>query len=490
MLKIRRSSRVGLFIILMVCALLITANVAYSGSISNEDISGKIDQYIFDQLAANDRTNVFVKMATDAKLADAEKIPDRVNRLQFVYDALTTHAKQSQRAIRRFLNRRGVRYQVFWINNSIYLYDVDQALIETLAGRYDVAYIRGDHKVPLHLPVRIEASSDLTESIEWNVSRINADDVWATGNTGEGIVVANIDTGVRYSHEALVEQYRGSNGDGTFNHDYNWFDPKMNLSAPADNVGHGTHTMGTMVGGDGPGPFGEDIGVAPGASWIATKGCGFIFCTDFRLIASAQWIACPTKVDGTDPDCSKAPHVVNNSWGGGGGDDWYQSYVRSWLMAGISPVFSIGNSGPKCNTAGSPGDYFLVAGVGATDINDLLTDFSSKGPGNFRWLKPDFVAPGDYVRSSVRNNDSAYAIYSGTSMSAPHVSGTIALMLSANPDAGLVDLYKSLATTTVRDMGAPPDPGICDGRSYDVYPNAIYGWGLIDAAAAVASINQ
>ena len=234
----------------------------------------------------------------------------------------------------------------------------------------------------------------------------------------------------------------------------------------------------------------EDIGVAPGAGWIATKGCGFIFCSDFRLIASAQWIACPTKVDGTDPDCSKAPHVVNNSWGGGGGDTWYQSYVRSWLMAGIAPVFSIGNSGSNCMTAGSPGDYFLVTGVGATDFDDVLTDFSSKGPGNFRWLKPDFVAPGGYIRSSVRNNDSAYAIYSGTSMSAPHVSGTIALMLSANPDSGLVDLYKSLATTTVRDMGAPPDPGICGGRSYDVYPNAIYGWGLIDASAAVASINQ
>jgi subtilisin family serine protease len=113
---------------------------------------------------------------------------------------------------------------------------------------------------------------------EWGVERIGAPDAWADGVLGQGIVVANLDGGVEYSHEALVGSYRGNNGDGTFTHDYNWWDPTgICGSEPCDNTGHGTHTMGTIVGGDGPGPFTPDIGVAPGARWIAAKGCEDLF---------------------------------------------------------------------------------------------------------------------------------------------------------------------------------------------------------------------
>jgi len=448
----------------------------------------KIDPYVLEQLASDGVANIFVKLDSDADLGSAEGIRDRVRRLNFVHKALVEHAARTQQEAIGFLTERGSRFVAFWINNSIYVFAADLALVETLAQRDDVAYIRGDHQVPLHKPAEANMEADSVLAIEWNVAKINADDVWNMGYTGEGIVVANIDTGVRYTHEALVEHYRGNNGDGTFSHDYNWFDPMMDLSEPSDQASHGSHTMGTMVGGDGLGPFSQDVGVAPGAQWIASKGCGILFCSDFRLISSAQWIACPTKVDGTEPDCSKAPHVVNNSWGGGGGDNWYESYVRSWLMAGIFPVFSIGNSGPACSTAGSPGDYNLVAGVGATDVNDVLADFSSKGPGTFRRLKPDFVAPGEAVRSSVATGDSAYDVFSGTSMAAPHISGTFALLLSANPDAGLIDLYNALRTTAVTSLGAPPGPDACGGRNFDSYPNAIYGWGRVDAAAAVQAI--
>jgi subtilisin family serine protease len=448
---------------------------------------GQIDPFVLDELAAKGRVNVFVKMVEEAALETDEQGVSPMERVQAVHDRLTVQATSSQENITRFLDSQGIPYTSFWINNSLYVYQADLALVRALAQREDVAYVRGDHQVPRLLPV-VHESTPQHATVEWGLQKINADDVWATGHTGQGVVVASIDTGVRYTHEALVNQYRGNNGDGTFSHDYNWWDPLRTYAAPTDLSGHGTHTMGTMVGGDAFGPLTPDVGVAPGAQWIAAKGCGLIFCSDFALISSAQWIACPTRLDGSAPDCSKAPQVVNNSWGTRAGDPFYLSYVRAWLAAGIVPVFAIGNGGPGCRTATSPGDYRYVIGVGATNQDDVLAFFSSRGPGFFRWLKPDFVAPGAWVRSAFHTGDAAYAVLSGTSMAAPHVSGTIALMLSAHPDARLASLYKGLYTTAVTDLGNPPGLDACAGRRYDLYPNTTYGWGRIDALAAVNAL--
>lgn len=455
--------------------------------------AGSIDQFVLDQIVASGKANVFVKMAADADLSGAEAIGERVSRRQYVYDTLTAQAAATQKSLLAWLDSQGLRYQAFWINNSVYVLDVNLALVRQLARRADVAYIWGDREQPLVAPVSQSPSPDLIEAIEWGVAKINADDVWAGGNTGQGIVVANNDTGVRYTHEAVNAQYRGNLGGGSYNHDYDWWDPQSGnpasqTPAPVDNNGHGTHTMGTMVGGDAGGPLANDVGVAPGAKWIAAKGCATSSCSNFDLTSAAQFLACPTDLNGQNADCSQTPDVINNSWGGGGGDNWYQTYVNAWLAAGIIPVFSAGNSGPSCGSLGSPGDYSNVIGVGATDINDVLANFSSKGPGTFRRLKPDVVAPGDNVRSSYSTSDTAYASLSGTSMAAPHATGTIALMLSANPSATPVQVYLALRSTTFQGLGNPPNPDACAGRSYDVYPNAIYGWGRIDAAAAVAAI--
>jgi hypothetical protein len=110
-----------------------------------------------------------------------------------------------------------------------------------------------------------------------------------------------------------------------------------------DQNGHGSHTMGTIIGDDGGV---NQIGVAPEARWIAAKGCANFSCSDVDLISAAQWLACPTDLNGQNPTCSQAPHVINNSWGGAGGDPWYKSYVNAWRAAGIIAVFSIGSSGP------------------------------------------------------------------------------------------------------------------------------------------------
>jgi subtilisin family serine protease len=441
------------------------------------ECSGKIDELVLTQLKDNERTNVFAKMAADADLSGAQRIADRVARLNHVHDTLTAQAASSQQDITAFLDAQGVRYQSFWINNSVYVYGADRALVDALAARSDVAHVRGDHEVPLVRPVSVQ-EADAPQAIEWGITMINADDVWATGNRGAGIVVANIDTGVRWTHDAIDNQYRGVAGD----HDYNWWDPDHVFSVPTDTTAHGTHTMGTMVGDDGGS---NQIGVAPQAKWIAAQGCDSFSCSDFDLTSSAQFMTCPTRRDGSAPDCSKAPHVINNSWAGGGGNPWYTSFTDAWVAAGIMPVFAIGNAGPGCNTAGSPGDYKKVIGVGAVNISGFLAFFSSKGPGVFRMAKPDVVAPGEGVRSASNSSDTSYVSMSGTSMAAPHAAGTIALMLNDTPSASLQDLFNALKGTTFQGNPNPPDPDNCGGRPYNVYPNAIYGHGRIDALAAV-----
>ena len=467
--------------------LAVAAPLAVFAAAHASDRTGKIDEFVLTQLNTEARTNVFVKMAVDADLAAAEGIADRVARLNYVHETLTAQAARSQQPIIALLNSQGLRYESFWINNSVYVYGADRALVDALAAMADVAYVRGDHEVPFIGSVSAQ-EADAPQGIEWGITMIKAPDVWALGNRGAGIVVANIDFGVRWTHDAIDDQYRGKLGD----HDYNWWDPDHVFTEPTDTAGngHGTHTMGTMVGDDGGS---NQIGVAPEAQWIAAQGCEASSCpdccSDFDVISSAQFMTCPTRMDGTDPDCSKAPHVINNSWGSvPGGDPWYKSYIDAWLGAGIVPVFALGNSGPGCNTAVSPGDYARVIGVGALNSGSVLASFSSRGPGLFRPLKPDFVAPGAVVRSSTNASDTSYGFISGTSMAAPHVAGTIALMLSDTPSATLKDLYSALRSTTVQGLPNPPDPDSCGGKPYDVYPNYHYGHGRIDALGAVNAL--
>ena len=442
-----------------------------------------VDPLIRDQLSATGSADVFVKMTAGADLSEASGIANRVARRQWVHDRLSAVADQSQSTIRDYLRRQGIQFKVFWINNSLFIRGANQKLVDALAGFEGVAYLRGNDKIPLIVPVEIQADSGV-EAVGWNISLVRADDFWvASGHNGDGIVVANIDTGVRWTHDALTNQYRGNPG---ANHNYNWHDPSQICGSPSlvpcDNNGHGTHTMGTIVGDDGGG---NQIGMAPGAKWIAAKGCENNFCSNFALTSSAQWIACPTDLAGNNPDCSKAPDVVNNSWGGGGGDPWYQGLVDTWLAAGIAPIFSAGNSGPGCFTVGSPGDYANTVGVASTTQSDVLSSFSSRGPsGLASRAQPDISAPGSSVRSSWHTSDSAYALLSGTSMAAPHISGAIALMKSVVPTAPNLGLYRRMVNNTCQaTLGAPTGALTCGGIAWNAFPSNHYGWGRLDMMA-------
>ena len=125
-------------------------------------------------------------------------------------------------------------------------------------------------------------------------------------------------------------------------------------------------------------------------SGSSAKGC----CLDTALISSGQWILAPTDLNGDNPRPDLRPDIVNNSWGGGSGDPFFQPEVQAWVAAGIFPAFSNGNSGPACGTAGSPGDLPETYAAGAFDINGAIACFSSRGPSAFGGIiKPNISAP-------------------------------------------------------------------------------------------------
>jgi uncharacterized repeat protein (TIGR01451 family) len=467
----------------------------------------QVDAAVAEALQApNGTADFFVWLRERADLSRASQIPDKVARRRFVFEALTRTAERSQAAIRRYLDGRGLDYETFWINNAILVHGADQAVIETMRARGDVARIRGVYnqmRVPEPQQVAIINAEEepLATNPTWNIEIVNADQVWQQlGITGEGVVVANIDTGVRYTHEALVGSYRGNLGDGTFDHNYNWGAlygeaPTACSSAtyaPCDWSGHGTHTMGTMAGGDGDGPLTWDIGMAPDAQWMACLGCDLPSdnaCSDLALTGCAEWIIAPLDLNGLNPDPSLAPDVVNNSWGGAGADDWYYSFVEAWHAANIIPTFSAGNSGPTCSTLSSPGDYDHVLGVAGTDSTDKNYDGSSRGPGSgagvFPVQKPDLAAPGEGVISAYPSVvDDLYVSMTGTSMAAPHVAGLSALMRAVDAGITFEEVRDIARSTTVTDT-----LGIVNGDwcgSAGLWPNYVFGYGRIDALAAVS----
>ncbi len=473
--------------------------------------SGKVDPRIVQEMARSPdgQARFIVYLREKADLSTAYSLTDHGQRGQWVYTRLRQAAQESQAEIIAYLDAQRAAshvtdYRSFWVFNGLAVVG-DRETLEALAARDDVERIAADRYLkriettptpsptppvyetvietvvtvivtvptPTPAPQPTQPPPPPPNGLEWNIALINADDVWTElGVDGSGVVVANMDTGVLYTHPALAGKYRGANG-GSYDHNYNWYDATGQYPyVPADGYGHGTHTMGTIVGDDGAG---NRIGVAPGAEWIAVKvlndwGCGY----DSDIHAGFQWLLAPTDLNGDNPDPSRAPHVVNNSWGNDDGwDTEFQQDVQALLAAGIVPVFSAGNNGPASGTIGSPASYPASWAVGATNGDDVVADFSSRGPSPLTTMtKPEFCAPGVAVRSSW--NDGDYVYLSGTSMAAPHVTGLIALLLQANPNLTLTELQTAITSTGV-DLG-------------DRGPDYTYGWGRIDAYEAVFSV--
>nr|CEL18797.1 Copper binding protein, plastocyanin/azurin family [Kibdelosporangium sp. MJ126-NF4]CTQ96350.1 Copper binding protein, plastocyanin/azurin family [Kibdelosporangium sp. MJ126-NF4] len=450
-----------------------------TGAAGQVSPDSKIDDAVAKSLTRNGSTTFFVVLNSSANLNSVNATGRAgTQRTADVYAALTSHADSTQAGLRELLTARGAEFTPFWIANTIKVTG-SAALVDEIAARPEVGQIAPEHTYAVPQPTPAEELAQVN-AVEWNVDRVRANKVWSDFSVrGENVVVANIDTGAQYTHPALVGKYRGNKGDGTFDHNYNWFDPSKACGnpslAPCDNNNHGSHTMGTMVGDDGAA---NQIGVAPNAKWIAAKGCESTSCSQSALLASGQWVVAPTDLNGQNPRPDLAPDVVNNSWGGGGGDSWYLPTVKAWIAAGIFPAFSNGNNGALgCNSSGSPGDYADSYSAGAFDINNNIASFSSRGPGSGGLIKPNIAAPGSAVRSSIAGG--GYGSFSGTSMASPHVAGAVALLWSASPSiAGDINATKALLNQTAVDTASTQ----CGGTPEN---NNVWGEGKLDTFASV-----
>jgi subtilisin family serine protease len=459
-----------------------------------------VDAGVWEALRAEGEAEVLVVLAAQADLAGTGRLATKEARGRYVYEALRQAAEGSQAGLRAGLEARGAEYRPFYVVNALWV-RADEALVAWLAARPEVARIEANPWVlgvaPMDAGDRVTAPG----GVEENLIRIHADDVWALGYTGQGAVVGGQDTGYDWDHPALKDAYRGWDG-AMASHDYNWHDAihsgggvcGADSPEPCDDHNHGTHTMGIMVGDDG---VEHQIGVAPGARWIGCRnmdqGVGspatYLECFDFFLA--------PYPVGGTpaEGDPALAPDVINNSWScppsEGCAADTLEMAVANLRQAGIGVVVSAGNSGSSCETViYPPAIYQASFSVGAFDHrNDQIANFSSRGPvtyGGQTYTKPNGAAPGVSVYSSVR--DGAYWYLSGTSMAAPHVAGVTALLLSAAPGyAGDVDAIEQVLTSTAQPMTSSQG---CGGDGPSDVPNNVWGWGIVDALAAVRSLTD
>lgn len=466
----------------------------------------KITPSVWDALKQQPTTEILVVLAEQGDLSTINPQATKEEKGQKTVDILRGVADRSQAAIRRDLAAQNVSFQAFWLVNAVYL-TTDLTLLKTLAERPEVLEITHNPTSKLSLPPQNNTANLPENSLKaWGISQIGADSAWLLGYRGQGVVVGGADTGYDWTHPALQKKYRGWNAaTNTADHNYNWFDAIQpdsttatnpcgaNAVKPCDDNRHGTHTMGTMVGGfQVVGTDSTAIGVAPDARWIGARNMKSGDGTLARYIACFQWFMAPTDLAGRLPNPRLAPHVINNSWYCSPEEgcnlsnfNLMERALNATRAAGIVVVVSAGNAGPNCSSFPGPAGFFDKAFcIGATQMNDTIADFSSRGPvtndGSNR-RKPNVSAPGVGTLSTVLNGNFSYL--SGTSMAGPHVAGAVALMISANPQlAGQVDTIEKILELTARPMQTLQNCGTISGLTV---PNNTYGWGRINAFAAV-----
>jgi subtilisin family serine protease len=418
--------------------------------------ANKIDpalQKKIDTLQTGEFITVIVQLRQRATLPNGNNM-SRSERLSRVIDALKATANGTQGPLRSLLQvqrRRGnvQNFNPFWIINGFSV-TANANTIKTLTKFSDVLSISSD---TLDI-VPASFTPPTLGAPEQGVSLVMASSLWDMGYTGQGVVIASMDSGVDLSHPDLVNRWRGGTN--------SWYDPfGQHTVQPIDKSGHGTATMGVMVGGD---AGGTSIGVAPGAQWIAAR----VFNDQGQSTATAvhlgyQWLLDPD----SDPLTADAPQIVNNSWSYAtpGCNLEFELDLQSLRAAGILPIFAAGNSGPSAGTSLSPANNPSAFAVGAINSSSLIYGLSSRGPtdcGGSTGVFPELVAPGVNINST--DLGGFYATSSGTSLSAPHVSGGLALLLSAYPNLS-ASQQESVLVSTGFDLGAAgPDDAYGNGR--------------------------
>ncbi|PRS83136.1 MULTISPECIES: S8 family peptidase [unclassified Bacillus (in: firmicutes)] len=474
-------------------------------AVSSKTTKAKISSRLMKQFQQDDKVTFLIKMkeqtntqkvakeaVSRAKKQKLTAAKTQYTKRSAVVSELRATSEETQQALLTYLQKEQKKKQVkeihsYYIVNGLAVTGTKEVM-EKVASFPEVDQVLPNETRQIHRPVDLKTSKQkkqmkTVDGVEWNISQVHAPEAWALGYDGTGTVVASIDTGVEWDHPALKEKYRGFDPahPNDPSHEFNWYDATTGSEAPYDDLEHGTHVTGTMVGSE---PDGKNqIGVAPGAKWIAVKAFSEDGGSDADLLDAGEWILAPKDEDG-NPHPEKAPDVVNNSWGGGPGlDDWYKDVVNAWRAADIFPEFSAGNTdlfnpGGEGSIA-NPANYQEAFATGATDQDNKLGSFSLQGPSPYGVMKPDIAAPGVNIRSSIPGKGYEDG-WNGTSMAGPHVSAVVALLRQVQSDLSVEEIEQILIDT------AKP----LTDQQFPESPNNGYGAGLVDAKEAIMALTD
>ena len=437
------------------------------------------------ELEPNERASVLVSLSDseDISALKSRLIASGLTRALIhgeIVIALKRSCSGSQSRLIDYLRERQrlgfeIDYRPFWISNTISVRAPKEQL-QRIATLPEVEGLFPDLPIALIEPLLGDNSTAVTGGPESGLKAIGAPEAWERGYTGAGRLVCNFDTGVDGNHPALSSRFRGNNGASP---EASWFDPYTNTDHPADERGHGTHTMGIMCGAEGV----DTVGVAIGAEWIAAgvvdRG-GKMETTISDILSAFEWAVDP---DGDPETFDDVPDVISNSWGVPlsylpACDQTFWEAIDNVEACGVVVIFAAGNEGPQARSlrtpadrATSPTNSFAVGAIDAHKPDYPIAYFSSRGPSGCDGItiKPEATAPGYSIRSCFLEGE--YLNLSGTSMAAPHVAGAVAILRQFKPEA-TVEEIKTALMFTARDLGPTGEDNT-------------YGWGLIDIPKAM-----
>jgi subtilisin family serine protease len=438
---------------IVLCSALFTIDV-YAAAKLPKDLQAKIQA-----AAPGTKISVIVSLA-DKVNHNNYKAQGRNKRDGRLVNALKAKAALTQPAFVAFLQKFGITLTPLWINNSLAV----TAPVEVIS---QLALLPGIQSIVADEVISVSSIMGTTSAAaaapEWNITAVNAPSLWNLGYSGSGIVIANMDTGVDPAHPDLAGKWRGGTN--------SWYDPNGQHTSPSDASGHGTQTMGLLVGGS---ANGTAIGMAPAAKWIAAKLYDDAGQTTYSKIhLSFQWLMDP---DG-NPATNDMPDVVNASWGLAGTAGQciteFSADIDALKAAGIVVVFAGGNDGPNANSSISPANNTGGFSAGAVDSTNTIMLSGSRGASACDGsIFPKLVAPGVNVNTTDLSFGGLpfYASVTGTSFAAPHVAGAMALLAQAFPTASVAQLETAL-TQNAQDLG-------------DTGADNTFGNGLLNALAA------
>lgn len=429
-----------------------------SGVVNAATVSPEVD-YLIKLSKPSDKISVIVTLKSKADLNTIQNKNKSIRR-EKILTALKNKANTSQQSLHAWLKANdSAKLKLLWLINAVAV-DIPAGKIHPLLAREDIDTITLDAKIKIQA-----ASSGTPATTEWNLQAINASALWDLGFTGQGVVVASMDTGVDSLHPDISTKWRGGSN--------SWFDPHGVYTSPYDSNGHGTQTLGLIVGGA---TSGSTIGVAPDAQWIAVKIFDDTDTTTLSAIHQGfQWLLDPDN----NPSTDDAPDIVSNAWNIlsslNSCDSEFQTDINILRQSEIAVLFSAGNSGSSSSTSFSPANNNGVIATGAVDETLSIGYFSSRGPSACSGgIYPQVAAPGMNVKTTDLTFGGvipqSYSYKSGTSYAVPHLAGAMALLKSFNNALTVSEIETAIQQSAV-DAGT---------LGYD----NDYGWGLLDVAAA------